>query len=1107
MLDLSQNVDFNQDSTPFGLTGCITPSGMPFLTNRGGPITGIEVLKLQGLPVDRIHLTRESQRELQDLAGNAMSATVVGAAILSTLICGYSALSPPIRESDIDTHTKSIKAPEGLNIPTKMKFLSPRGYRPRTLDELCKRAKQSAQLCHCEGEFGVMLRKFFVCSDCSHKACEHCYGIPSHNYVELDSSIVNARLQPHTYIKELKESLPMRVKLKIPDSADLNVICANAKKVQRIEEFYSCVKSALNDELRFRYATRTESWTAVYESLNGRLELELADRAHWYLYAIVPVSEPANSVLREQLQRPVAQMSPVSQDILEGVWQLRSPMEHEFVISIEGFGIPKPSRRAILGLEDYQDEMVWPTLQIENANRNLALHSDITGKYIWLHKCGTAHGALHARSSENGKDPLYLFLDPGLVSDPTEDCFVFSYDNRRSVKHSSRKVEALVGRKKGRASVEKWRPSSEEGKQIVRCLAREKWVSAHNIHFEIVSEELVQYAVPLSVYADASPGNLLEAGRSCVGAEKVVLSCRVPLSTEEEVGWSRGDWIKVDQWNERNFYSSMTWLTDRVKLLSAIPVAWRQMKLSKSYCPCGTCTPQRPSIKWAQSTGSGPIKLIPYEDNKEAINYERLIKARPSPFTTYVRIDDGLNGNMIIHANVTTLAHRALERFGKVDDPKQYCMEWRLDTSHIAHLRRDFGQFLIPNNRENNPLKHIFVTSQKKLQLQPQQERSLDWMIKQEQHQGTVFEEEEVEEASIPSLGWRMEARARKIIYIRGGVLADGAGYGKTVTTLALIDRQSRSDENLANGLKLKGKISTKATLIIVPSTLVRQWESEIVKFLGSAVKTVYLRTTKDLLNTTVADFKAANIIVMSWTILVQDQYLTRLAHFSAVPEPPRSTDERAFRAWLRKAISQSETHVEELKTLAHLKNYAESLKSRLEAIEADEELSALLPSKRFKGQAYSRSKTNVGSPWTLENVTESSDTVASNVTKFSNFGFGSANSLDDINGPLIEMFEFGRLVVDEYTYLERRAYSSTISLAARSRWILSATPRLGDFADVKVIASFLHINLGRDDDTGKFLSGQNLRLAQKDRTGNSFIIRDFVLLLMENSSRKVPIV
>ena len=55
-------------------------------------MVGLEALSMQGLPVDKLLLTRESEDQLADLAGNAMSTTVVGACILAALVTGRSLL-------------------------------------------------------------------------------------------------------------------------------------------------------------------------------------------------------------------------------------------------------------------------------------------------------------------------------------------------------------------------------------------------------------------------------------------------------------------------------------------------------------------------------------------------------------------------------------------------------------------------------------------------------------------------------------------------------------------------------------------------------------------------------------------------------------------------------------------------------------------------------------------------------------------------------------------------------------------------------------------------------------------------------------------------------
>ena len=97
--------------------------------------------------------------------------------------------------------------------------------------------------------------------------------------------------------------------------------------------------------------------------------------------------------------------------------------------------------------------------------------------------------------------------------------------------------------------------------------------------------------------------------------------------------------------------------------------------------------------------------------------------------------------------------------------------------------------------------------------LRKEQQRSLKWMIGQEQ---------EVEEANLRHLGWRAEVRVTRSRQIRGGVLADEVGYGKTATTLVLIDCQAQKAAKSSKA-PCVGSISPKATLIIEPRHLESQ--------------------------------------------------------------------------------------------------------------------------------------------------------------------------------------------------------------------------------------------------------------------------------------------
>lgn len=83
------------------------------MTTRGGPVSGTEALSLQGLPLDRMLLTRETQADLMDMAGNAMTSTVVCAIMLAGLIAVHEILDDGEESSTYtgDAEAKSLLVP------------------------------------------------------------------------------------------------------------------------------------------------------------------------------------------------------------------------------------------------------------------------------------------------------------------------------------------------------------------------------------------------------------------------------------------------------------------------------------------------------------------------------------------------------------------------------------------------------------------------------------------------------------------------------------------------------------------------------------------------------------------------------------------------------------------------------------------------------------------------------------------------------------------------------------------------------------------------------------------------------------------------------------
>lgn len=82
--DDSQNVD--RFKTSMALMPCVTLGGCDFASNRQDALKGSQTLVLQGPPFNKLHFAGDSQRECQNLAGNAMSITIVGASLISAIL-------------------------------------------------------------------------------------------------------------------------------------------------------------------------------------------------------------------------------------------------------------------------------------------------------------------------------------------------------------------------------------------------------------------------------------------------------------------------------------------------------------------------------------------------------------------------------------------------------------------------------------------------------------------------------------------------------------------------------------------------------------------------------------------------------------------------------------------------------------------------------------------------------------------------------------------------------------------------------------------------------------------------------------------------------------
>jgi hypothetical protein len=346
----------------------------------------------------------------------------------------------------------------------------------------------------------------------------------------------------------------------------------------------------------------------------------------------------------------------------------------------------------------------------------------------------------------------------------------------------------------------------------------------------------------------------------------------------------------------------------------------------------------------------------------------------------------------------------------------------------------------------------------------PKQALVLHWM--QQQELGRSFTIEEAEEAIVPALGWRAEVRAETEIKVRGGICADHPGFGKTITSLALIHSNLSDGTDIASDLRARqttengtsGLIAIQATLIVAPLTLLGQWASEIRDKLGYTEGVITVTGHRDLDRHTIKDFEKAKIVIVNRTVLGGDGYSERIANFVAMPGPATSSG-RAFSQWLSHASKQIPAHLDILEKQG-LRSLQSHVRSRYAELIESEDFKAVVPSRRLTGKDFVEPKKK-----TDQKIKGASRSIP----------------VENIGRPLFEQFFWNRIIMDEFHQYEPVQYESLKLLKVDKRWGLSGTPSMNDLYDIALMAGLLSVPLRIGGGSTRVMSKRNTTLLRKD--------------------------
>jgi SNF2-related domain len=1067
IIDFSQSCARETDNGAWGSVRCITPSSNPYHSYRGGPLVGAEALILQGIPREKLLLNRESSKQLVDLAGNAMTSTVVGAAILAALIsCGK------ILTKALDRPKKSLKSPgESLRFTLRLEYdpkwqliktdLTVHLRSPITADMIRSLAVATMRLCSCEGLICNASQIFQQCSRCGHTSCVSCGIKPKHHYTTI-GALMN-RTSAIDFESRIREALPPRLAIRGIFTAHLEAASASHARLGR--DYTVAIEAAAAGECRLVSVKRDQGLSVVYEGRRSRLvltcerkwdgrvlrseafdKLTSAMTLQWRFF-VKPCPElPANSQIRKDLQHPIARLTCL-ESLFEGRWEVRATPEESFALEITGSGDKVPSWEKRQGLEDplFKNSFVWPTLEVRipagSSLPTVNIPEHMFGQYDLHQDCGTACGSLHVKqktSVSDTEEPLFLFLDPDPLGNASYDSFVFANQHHR------------LGVKEARVSLAKieagWRPLGTSKVSRVTCQVSSEWVPVDNVNLSEHAPNDLQkvYLAPPEIVLPVN-------GPSCDYFGVPVVWCEFSTTKEahDELALKSQEHIGL----VKNPFSlkPLSWLLKKIGHAMEL-TEWQCFPLPTQISSrCEICAPTPPGVVWESVGTDRDPHIRPHENMLEACKYERNVKEAPEAATAQVSYrDDSALAALTVNFNVLNLVHKAVAALS--DSQSSFLapstIHWRAVVDHGYNYPVPFPQIQLKNCQDHLGASQPPSFRAHERELNESQLRSLDWMIGQEKQPGKVWEEQEIAEALISPMSLRLEAKVTARRHVSGGVLADDVGYGKTALVLALIDSDFQKMEAMSPPAFTPGAddmVKLKATLILMPANLTKQWRDEIEKFMGDTYNVLFLTKNNFAEKSRISTFQEADIILATWD-LFDDAYFAKLAQMSRARFTPASAG-RGFEEWFRMAQ-------QDLKTL--IKNSHGLKANRLSST-----WYGLNKNKYDKFAGFSKRNKKGG-----EAPTDAEDEPAPKKLQT------TQNEVDDveIEVPTVPYLPlhgciFRRIVVDEFTYVGDKQLPAIVAFQAIRRWILSGTPPINTFEGASSMANFLGTTIGVPDD------------------------------------------
>ncbi|KAL8969644.1 MAG: hypothetical protein Q9183_001904 [Haloplaca sp. 2 TL-2023] len=1107
IIDLSQNIDRALDNVAEGITTCLTPTMVSLVSTRGGPVTGWEAMRMQGLPADKLLLGRMTESQIKDMAGNAMTTPVIGAAILALLAtCGDVLASQRSQRSQrrsrptkevVDDRAGQNQAMDGSFLGSE-ETLDVTSYERTPVRSLMEMANSSRLHCYCETQVENTTSAIYHCQHCEHTCCAQCKSIQVHDYAKMDGLI---RERPLDVAARLKKALPMRLCLdgqRISDLVRFDYARRFGNRLD-LQIVAKGLKSALLEEFRFLRVKRTRwGWTVHFEGQSLDLQLRLkATEAEWHIYARPHKLLAGISRERELLKRPIARMIVNDQgsDLLDGQWEVCAPVDRVLKLKIDGEKYGKvDSWQNELGILKYDKTQVSDAIDIEarlpegpsnehNAADNrtdpdhqavLGLAERISGHYKLLPRCETACRSLFKKTTpdHDGKH-MYFFFDPHRAPSPSVDRYSFAKTHHRLEFKENRDIVARLANP--------WEPLYP--KKEADCLVMDH---KHSVNWSLKPFKggmPVSFALAQDLDLEVSSQDGTSKATGCASNHVALASIRVPTSARPNPD-VESELVQSAQ--QQMLFQINDWVLSRLPCEPLYFQDWQSIRLSKDLMMCHVCAPRLPDLRFKHKirlNKEGKPKVDPrltvYEDPKQSADFERGLKKRLPLMMAKWSLTEG---RIKTGVNMTSLAHRTLVKMSiRRGDKVQ--LRYRIRAMPKQGVVTRLPPYALSSTdkvQDPDPQELFFEAG--KPQLRPEQRNSVRRMLIQEQPKDFgPTRQQALEEAYVEGHDVHVMMSGLKDKMCLGGVAAHEVGYGKTALILALFHKTQEKNPAFYPPAP-RGKISSKATVILVPGTIVRQWKQQVTKFLGEEYNVLTIPNMQAYRKYTVRDIQTADLIIADSALMSSPAYRDTISALSAIPIQSRK-NAWAADTWFDRAMKRMDDLITSTdgSDLPSMKN---ALIDSFVRTCLDPALFRETAASRRVGKDYVNFRTRLlneslstkakeaadSSQKTTDDIEEPADDEAK-IREIANARLKclkldqTERGLLDMSSPPLQMFAFNRVVVDEVTYIGGSARTYVAGIHALKHWVLSGTPRLNDFTEVNSLASFLDLKLGEDID------------------------------------------